>query len=651
MASSPAARHGSNSNSDNGDYRKKTTNTSAALQGATLAFASQTRQKQPRNSGSPERRIPEPRQPAGRAIHDGARKAALIADAAAIHNRTGAGADEGDDEHLVTTGTGTAVKDRIQLFAHPTSSGGGGGGGGGGGSTTGETRVPQLAESMETVTSAQNNDPTAYRKASINATIVTQPKIGPEYNTQRIAAKLAVDRSAAGSKARSGSPSRAASAATISSPRAREYQEFITHEAQRVPNSPAIREEVDIGTIVMSSRRDKGNVPPDSDVTDAGQLSAAQNMPTQQKYGVNTPPPLPNRSVMTRDNPLSRKMDSEPDQGSHPRPPPLPRRDRTITPPPALPPRSSTAPQGKEKPPPPAPRQSITTASSTIDRPLTPRKPLPSLPYQNPRPNTLPHARASPLRSQHSGVSESALADAIAASTLASRRTPSPSKGHSSNSSNPPPLPPSRRSRSRSFLQVSHSGNRSDRPDRGDNNGKSRRTPSPNKTTTMKRTMRAPALPEPDFAAGEIHRSKEHGRKIIRTHPHKHREGDRKRWRDRVTAAERKRYEGVWAANKGLFVGVHEQVNIKDRSVILEETVSSMVVRDIWTRSRLPTQMLEQIWNIVSHHAYGLLSREEFVVGMWLIDQCLKGHKLPVKVSQSVWDSVRVVSSGAARGH
>ncbi|EGE05611.1 increased rDNA silencing protein IRS4 [Trichophyton equinum CBS 127.97] len=648
MASSPAAGHGSNSNSDNGDYRKKTTNASAALQGATLAFASQTRQKQPRNSGSPERRIPQPRQPAGRAIHDGARRAALIADAAAAHNRAGTGADEGDDEHPVSTGTGAAVKDRIQLFAHPTSSGGG--------STAGETRVPQLAESLETVTSAQNNDQTGYRKASINATIVTQPKIGPEYNTQRIAAKLAVDRSAAGSKARSGSPSRAASAAPIGSPRAREYQEFITHEAQRVPNSPATREEVDIGTIVTISRRDKGNAPPDSEVIDAGQLSAAQNMPTQQKYGVNTPPPLPNRSVMTRDHSLSRKMDSEPDQGSHPPPPPpppppLPRRDRTVTPPPALPPRSFTAPLGKEKPPPPAPRQSASTASSTIDRPLAPRKPLPSLPHQNPRPSPLPHVRASPLRPQHSGVSESALADAIAASTLASRRTPSPSKDHSSNSSNPPPLPPSRRSRSRSFLQVSHSGNRSDRSGRGDSNDKSAGTPSPNKATTMKRTMRAPALPEPDFAAGEMHRRKEHGRIIIRTHPHKHREGDRKRWRDKVTAAERKRYEGVWAANKGLFVGVHEQVNIKDRSVILEETVSSMVVRDIWTRSRLPTQMLEQIWNIVSHHAYGLLSREEFVVGMWLIDQCLKGHKLPVKVSQSVWDSVRVVSSGAARGH
>ncbi|EFR03190.1 hypothetical protein MGYG_06187 [Nannizzia gypsea CBS 118893] len=637
MASSPGAGHGSNSNSDNGDDKKKTTNVSAALQGATLAFASQASQKQPRNSGSPERRIPQTRQPAGRTIHDGARRAALIADAAAAQSRATTDTDRGGDEHLVSASTGAAVKDRIQLFSHPDNSGGGGG------STAGETQVPQLAKA---VTSVQSNDQTAYDR------IVTQPKIGPEYHPQRIAAKLAVDRSATGPKARSRSPSRAASVTTISSPRAREFRELITHEAHRIPNSPASREEDDSGAIITSSRRDKGNAPPDPEVTDAGEPSAAQNMPTQQKYGVNTPPLLPNRSVMTRDRSLTKNMDSEPDQGPLP-PPPPPRRGRALTPPPALPPRSSTAPQRKEKPPPPASRQSTTTTSSIIDRPLTPRKPLPSLPQHNPRPHPLPHARPTPLQAQHSGVSESALADAIAASTLASRRTPSPSKHHGNSNNNPPPLPPSRRSRSRSFLQVSHSGNRSDRHDRsgkGDD-GQNNRTPSPSKTTTMKRTMRAPALPGPDFAAGERHRSKEHSRKIIRTHPHKHREGDRKRWRDKVTAAERKRYEGVWAANKGLFIGAHEQVNIKDRSVILEETVLSIVVRDIWTRSRLPTQLLEQIWNIVSHHAYGLLTREEFVVGMWLIDQCLKGHKLPVKVSQSVWDSVRVVSSGEFRGH
>ena len=46
----------------------------------------------------------------------------------------------------------------------------------------------------------------------------------------------------------------------------------------------------------------------------------------------------------------------------------------------------------------------------------------------------------------------------------------------------------------------------------------------------------------------------------------------------------------------------------------------------------------------MDHQNIGLLVREEFVVGMWLIDQQLKGHKLPVKVPDSVWDSVRHVA-------
>lgn len=71
------------------------------------------------------------------------------------------------------------------------------------------------------------------------------------------------------------------------------------------------------------------------------------------------------------------------------------------------------------------------------------------------------------------------------------------------------------------------------------------------------------------------------------------------------------------------------------------ECVLNLVVRDVWSRSRLPSSALEQVWVLVDHRQIGLLTREEFVVGMWLIDQQLKGHKLPVKVPESVWDSVR----------
>lgn len=68
--------------------------------------------------------------------------------------------------------------------------------------------------------------------------------------------------------------------------------------------------------------------------------------------------------------------------------------------------------------------------------------------------------------------------------------------------------------------------------------------------------------------------------------------------------------------------------------------VSALVVKDIWSRSRLPSEELEDIWNLVDREKAPRLSRESFVVGMWLIDQRLKGRKLPTKVGESVWHSV-----------
>lgn len=123
------------------------------------------------------------------------------------------------------------------------------------------------------------------------------------------------------------------------------------------------------------------------------------------------------------------------------------------------------------------------------------------------------------------------------------------------------------------------------------------------------------------------------GSRIIKKHPHKHHEGDRKRWREQITDKERKRYEGVWAANRGLLLPPTNTT-----------AVINLVVRDIWSRSQLSFNDLEEIWDLVDSQAVGRLEREEFVVGMWLIDQRLKGRKTPVMVSESVWASVRRLS-------
>jgi len=117
-----------------------------------------------------------------------------------------------------------------------------------------------------------------------------------------------------------------------------------------------------------------------------------------------------------------------------------------------------------------------------------------------------------------------------------------------------------------------------------------------------------------------------------------HHEGDRKRWRDKITERERKRYEGVWAGNRGVLVDRDlEHLDYEGAN----DLVVNLVVKDIWERSRLPHDVLEEVWDLVASPGAKALNREEFVVGLWLIDQRLKGRKLPVKVSVSVWSSVR----------
>ena len=200
------------------------------------------------------------------------------------------------------------------------------------------------------------------------------------------------------------------------------------------------------------------------------------------------------------------------------------------------------------------------------------------------------------------------LANAMVASSLASSRAPSPGK--------PPPLPPPRRhGKSYSLFNQHHSQEHLSR------------TPSPAKG--MRQTMR-----EPQKSDEEVDHRKKKGH-IVRKHPNKHHEGDRKRYRNQVIERERKRYEGVWAANKGLLM---------ESDPTSKDAVLNVVVRDIWSRSRLPSDVLEEVWDLVDVRGDGKLEREEFVVGFWLIDSRLRGNKLPSKVSESMWASVRRLS-------
>jgi hypothetical protein len=181
------------------------------------------------------------------------------------------------------------------------------------------------------------------------------------------------------------------------------------------------------------------------------------------------------------------------------------------------------------------------------------------------------------------------------------------------------------------------------------------RSPSPPKPSPPKNTgkLRTTMRKDPSLSDSEdeTEKYKRKGTRIMglkgRKHPNKHHEGTRKRWRDEITERERKRYEGVWAANRGLCLptsGPRQHMPSPDRGPDQDDPsldVLNLVVRDIWLRSRLPTHELEEVWDLVDNRGIGRLSRIEFVVGLWLIDQRLKGRKLPPRVSESVWTSAR----------
>lgn len=280
---------------------------------------------------------------------------------------------------------------------------------------------------------------------------------------------------------------------------------------------------------------------------------------------------------------------------------------------------------------------SVPTRDET-DSLLTVRSPTPSsltprLRLSRPA-SAQPLTPALPIRRSATGSSSQlpldSLSDAIMAGSLASaRHTPV----SISDSRTPPPLPPSRRG------TTKHKG--------------SSRRQSPHR---MKHTLRQPQSLSDDEDA-----RRPHHRKGLNRKKHAHHEGSRRRWREEITEREKKRYEAVWASNRGLHL-VPPAVPCPDhprdhnrtpqprdeRSEALSELVANVVVRDLWSRSRLPTPELAEVWDLVYGHgrgdavaAHGALDKQEFVVGMWLIDQRLRGRKIPPRVSESVWDSAK----------
>ena len=285
-------------------------------------------------------------------------------------------------------------------------------------------------------------------------------------------------------------------------------------------------------------------------------------------------------------------------------------------------------------------KKTFETSSSTdvfFSAPTSPEQgvtspPLPrrqSTVSQPPSPTHLDVRRRRPSATpSNANLGLDSLTSAIMAGSLASKRlTP-----HNTGSSLPPPAPP-------------------------------RRQKSPH----LRQTLRGPLDSSDDDDAERNKRTQR--RHKIRPGRHAHHEGSRKKWRDEIRPRERKRYEAIWASNRGMLLSSPSpsaspspQPSIASSSiragregtpqppvVVLNKNrtgglnyadcVANVVVRDIWRRSRLPEDELAEVWALVDREQKGILTRQEFVVGMWLIDQRLKGRKIPTKVTESVWGS------------
>ncbi|KAK3401263.1 hypothetical protein B0T20DRAFT_477375 [Sordaria brevicollis] len=306
-------------------------------------------------------------------------------------------------------------------------------------------------------------------------------------------------------------------------------------------------------------------------------------------------------------------------------------------------------------------------AASRVGTPASVRSPVsqtPSRPSPILRPETGLHSYSTGA-SPTPEMSLDSLTNAMIASNLASSRLAALTQSSSLDS--PPPIPPPRRSRHHHHHPHLRHHTQSPPhaspliPQRTADNHHSQSQP-----TSLLKTLRAPRSLSDDEDL-RLRRHKKHLGVGIPSNKkkHAHNEGARRRWRDEMTLRQRKRYEAVWASNRGLFLRPDfafehpdnwhpptppdgepsEEIRQVDLARAWDgpeaDLVVNIVVRDIWSRSRLPVDELAEVWDLVDRKKTGALDKQEFVVGMWLIDQRLKGRKIPTVVGEGVWESAR----------
>lgn len=150
-----------------------------------------------------------------------------------------------------------------------------------------------------------------------------------------------------------------------------------------------------------------------------------------------------------------------------------------------------------------------------------------------------------------------------------------------------------------------------------------------------------------------------------------------------ITTEEKKRYEAIWVSNKNRYLEMLPWYGNKQEKNDLESDINCMsaassglnmdkdigdsvhtnkddyeedlmvnfVAYEIYNRSNLPPKVLKKIYDLIDIRQDGALNKQSFIVGMWLIDQCLYGKKLPDKVPDLVWTSVDKMVIGVDISH
>ncbi|KAF9292559.1 Increased rDNA silencing protein [Mortierella alpina] len=98
--------------------------------------------------------------------------------------------------------------------------------------------------------------------------------------------------------------------------------------------------------------------------------------------------------------------------------------------------------------------------------------------------------------------------------------------------------------------------------------------------------------------------------------------------------------EATTSENLGVKPEARRRYETLFKSVSSGEYIEGAKVHAIYVRSRLDSKTLAQIWDLVDVDNAGRLSRAQFCMGLYLIDERLASGLIPLEVSDELWVSV-----------